>query len=98
MASTFAAFLLGKQFSMAAKELAIFPAPSSVDKQVQPDNSVKEKRKTKNATASQKLNLATAHCRQKKSYHQDNSADTNTDERTTGGNSTFAIMAGEVRI
>jgi hypothetical protein len=64
---------------------------------VQADKFLQEKRKIKNAPASQKLNLATAHCRQKKSYHQDNSADTNTDERTTGGNSTFAIMAGDVR-
>jgi len=34
---------------------------------VQADKFLQEKRKTKNAPASQKLNLATAHSRQKKS-------------------------------
>lgn len=74
MASTFAAFFKGNNF-MAAKELAIFPALSSADKQVHPDKSATEKRKRKKSSASQKLNLATAPCRQKITQHPDNSAD-----------------------
>jgi hypothetical protein len=60
MASTFAVFLLRCIFFMAAKVLALFPAQLSIEKQVQAEKPFQEKRKIKNATASQKLNLATA--------------------------------------
>ncbi len=50
---------------MAAKELAIFPTQLSVDRKLQADKSLQEKRKIKKASASQKLNLATAHFRPK---------------------------------
>ena len=87
---------------MAAKDLAIFPAQLSVDRKLQADKSLQGKRKIKKASASQKLNLASAHCQQKNRSiwtiqptikTLKHLADTTMDERTTGGNSGFKKLA-----